>query len=213
MLDYLEHGNSESPQALMIWLHGLGADGYDLEPVADMLGLRHVRHVFPHAPVQPVTINGGMAMRAWFDIVSPDLRAQEDRAGMLASANQVIELAHALRAEASLPVVLTGFSQGAVISLVAAAQGMPGLAGVVAMSGYVPQFLAPLLSGLDGAHVLMAHGKQDEVIPFELGRAGCDALLQAGVAVDWRAYAMPHAICQEEIADMAAWLKGLLVRA
>ncbi|MEW6131862.1 MAG: carboxylesterase [Pseudomonadota bacterium] len=210
MLDYLEHGGSGDCRALMVWLHGLGADGHDLEPVADMLGLSGVRHVFPHAPMRPVTINGGMSMRAWFDIAAPDLRVQEDSTGMLASAGRVAELVRALRRDAAMPVVLGGFSQGAVISLVAAACGVPGLAGLVAMSGYVPRFLQPALPGLRGKSVMMAHGEQDEVIPFALGKAGCETLVQAGLAVDWHAYTMPHTICREEVADLAAWLKRLL---
>lgn len=210
MLDYLERGDTAPPRAMMVWLHGLGADGYDLEPVADMLQLSGIRHVFPHAPVRSVTINGGMAMRAWFDIASPDLRAQEDSAGVLASARQVAELVHALRGESALPVVLGGFSQGAVISLATAAHDMPSLTGVAAMSGYVPQFLLPSLFRLAGMRVMMAHGEQDEVIPFALGRVGHDALVQAGAVVDWHAYAMPHTICQQEISDMAGWLRSLL---
>lgn len=213
MLDYLERGGSKNCQALMVWLHGLGADGYDLEPVAEMLGLDGIRHVFPHAPLLRVTINGGMAMRAWFDIAAPDLRAQEDSAGMLASAGRVAELVRTLRNDTATPVVLGGFSQGAVISLVTAALGVPGLAGIVAMSGYVPQFLQPSLPGLGGLRVMMAHGEQDEVIPFALGKASCETLVQAGLAVDWHAYPMPHTICQQEIADMAGWLKRLLAAA
>lgn len=210
MLDYFELDGTDKPAALMLWLHGLGADGHDLEPVAEMLAVRNIRHVFPHAPVRPVTINRGMAMRAWFDIAAADLRWQEDGEGMLASALQVRALADALRGESGLPVVLAGFSQGAVISLTAAALGMPGLAGVAAMSGYVPQFLRPSLAGLRNVPVFMAHGKQDEVVPYALGRAGCDALDEGGVEVDWHGYAMSHTICQQEMLDLAAWLNAVL---
>lgn len=209
MLDFFELAAAEKPAALMLWLHGLGADGYDLEPAAEMLAVRNVHHVFPHAPVRPVTINRGMSMRAWFDVAAADLRWQEDSTGILASARQVGELAGALRAEYALPVVLAGFSQGAVVSLAAATLGVPGLLGVAAMSGYVPQFLQPLLAGLCGMHVFMAHGEQDEVIPFALGKAGRDALVESGLQVDWKGYAMPHTICQQEIQDMGGWLGKL----
>lgn len=212
MLDYfeLELKSAEPPVALMVWLHGLGADGYDLEPAAEMLETRNIRHVFPHAPVRPVTINGGMAMRAWFDIASPDLRWQEDSEGIMASAEGVRELTAALRGESGLPVVLAGFSQGAVVSLAAAAQAMPGLVGVAAMSGYVPKFLLPSLAGFHNTSLFMAHGEQDQVIPFALGKASRDALMESGLEVDWHGYAMPHTICQREVQDLAGWLSRLL---
>ncbi len=212
MLDYFELDAAEKPAALMVWLHGLGADGYDLEPAAQMLEARNIRHVFPHAPVRPVTLNGGMAMRAWYDIAAADLRWREDSEGMRASARQVRELAEALRGESALPLVLAGFSQGAVVSLAAAAQGVPGLVGVAALSGYVPRFLLPVPADMRKVRVLMAHGEQDEVVPLALGKAGRDALAENGVAVDWRAYAMPHAICQQELRDVSGWLSALLER-
>ena len=209
MLDYLELPCAGTPRALMVWLHGLGADGYDLQPVAEMLGHEGIRHVFPHAPVRPVTLNGGMAMRAWYDIAMPNLQWQEDSAGMQASARQVLELVDRLRNDSGMAVVLAGFSQGAVISLVAAAAGVRNLAGVVAMSGYAPGFLAQMPSALRGMPVLMMHGEQDEVVPFALGKASREMLHEAGAEVAWHAYAMPHSICQQEIGDVAAWLARL----
>lgn len=194
----------------MVWLHGLGADGYDLEPVAQLLGLSGVRHIFPHAPVRPVTINGGMAMRAWYDIAAPNLSLREDGDGMLASARQVIELINRLQKDSGLPVVLSGFSQGAVIALVIAVLEAQKLRGVVAMSGYVPDILSSSLSALQGTAILMAHGKQDEVVPYQLGKTGAERMLGAGVNVAWHSYEMPHAICQQEILDMGVWLNGLL---
>jgi phospholipase/carboxylesterase len=210
MLDYAELPCPEAPRALMVWLHGLGADGYDLQPAAEMLEVAGVRHVFPHAPVRPVTINGGMAMRAWYDIAAPDLRWREDIEGMQASIREVQELVDSLCGEAGLPVLLAGFSQGAVISLATAALGLPNLIGVAALSGYVPQFLLPSLAGLRTTPVLMAHGEQDEVIPFALARASREALVAGGVGVDWHEYVMPHAICQQELRDMADWLESVL---
>lgn len=209
MLDYLELACPGKTRALMVWLHGLGADGYDLEPAAEMLEVPGIRHVFLHAPVMPVTINGGMAMRAWYDIAAANLRWQEDSAGMQASARQVKEMVDELRNDAALPVVLAGFSQGAVISLAAAALGIGNLIGVVAMSGYVPQFLLPSLGGLRGSSVFMGHGEQDDVIPLALARSGKEALVDSGVEVAWHPYPMPHTICQQEIRDMADWLTNL----
>lgn len=210
MLDYIELASAEKPRALMVWLHGLGADGYDLEPAAEMLDVAGIRHVFPHAPVRPVTINGGMAMRAWYDIAAADLRWQEDSAGMQASAQQVCEFVDGLHTSSRLPIVLAGFSQGAVISLAAAALGIRNLNGVVAMSGYVPQFMLPSVQGLRGMPVWMAHGEQDEVIPLALAKAGREVLVDAGADLAWHSYVMPHAICQQEIRDMAGWLARLL---
>jgi phospholipase/carboxylesterase len=209
MLDYAELPCDEPPRALMVWLHGLGADGYDLEPAAEMLELPGIHHVFPHAPVRPVTLNGGMIMRAWYDIAAADLRWQEDTAGMQASVQQVGELVDALRRDSTLPVILAGFSQGAVISLATAVLGMPNLMGVAAMSGYVPEFLLPSLAGLCGVPVLMAHGEQDGVIPFALAKAGREALAGSGVEVAWHSYAMSHAICQQELQDLADWMMRL----
>lgn len=193
----------------MLWLHGLGADGFDLQPAAEMLEVPGIHHVFPHAPVRPVTINGGMAMRAWYDIAAADLRWQEDSGGMQASAREVRELVGALSGDSGLPLILAGFSQGAVVSLVAASLGIPNLAGVAALSGYVPQCLLPALAGLHGVPVLMAHGDQDSVIPFALARASVATLADSGVEVAWHAYAMSHTICQQELKDMAGWLTGL----
>jgi phospholipase/carboxylesterase len=210
MLEYIELPCIEKPRALMLWLHGLGADGYDLEPVADMLGIAGVRHVLPHAPVRPVTINGGMAMRAWYDIAGADLSWQEDSAGMMESATQVHELIAHVRGTTGLPVLLAGFSQGAVISLLAAGMGLNGLTGVAAMSGYVPQSLAPVPGALNGLPVFMAHGVQDGVIPFALAQQGRDTLLAEGVRMAWHAYDMQHGICQPEISALAVWVCELL---
>lgn len=213
MLDYFQLEAAETPAAIMLWLHGLGADGYDLEPAAQMLATRTVRHVFAHAPVRPVTLNGGLAMRAWFDVAAPDVTRDEDSAGIRDSVREVGALARRLRAESGLPLVLAGFSQGAVVSLAAAVAGIPGLVGVAALSGYVPRFLVPELASLRGLPLFVAHGERDEVIPYALGAAGARALVEAGAAVDWHAYAMPHSICQAELQDLAAWLERLLPEA
>lgn len=198
MLDMLEIHPDGTPRALMIWLHGLGADGYDLEPVAQMLEIPGVHHVLPHAPVRPVTLNGGMAMRAWYDIATPDLQWREDAEGMRASAQVVKTLVENLRAENGLPVMLAGFSQGAVISLATAAIGVD-LLGVAALSGYLPAYLSDVPEQLSSVPIFMAHGRQDTVIPFALAKAGSDTLIKSGSLLDWHAYDMPHAICADEI--------------
>ncbi len=210
MLDYFELPCEEEPRAMMVWLHGLGADGYDLEPVAEMLGVVGIHHVFPHAPVRPVTINNGMAMRAWYDITAPDLRWQEDSDGMSDSARLVQELIDSLGKASGLPVVLAGFSQGAVVSLVTSVLGSRKVRGVVAMSGYVPEFLSPALASLRDTSVLMMHGEQDEVVPVRLGRAGAEKMDASGIDVVWHSYEMPHSICQQEIMDVGLWLENLL---
>ncbi len=198
MFEMLEIRPDEPPRALMVWLHGLGADGYDLEPVAQMLEIAGIHHVLPHAPVRPVSLNGGLAMRAWYDIASPDLQWREDVAGMQASAHAVKSMIENLRAENDLPVLLAGFSQGAVISLATAALGVD-LLGVAVLSGYLPAYLSDVPEPLPSVPVFMAHGRQDTVIPFDLAKAGSDMLIKSGCSLDWHEYDMPHAICADEI--------------
>lgn len=210
MLDLLEIRPDGTPRALMVWLHGLGADGHDLEPVAQMLEISGVHHVLPHAPVRPVTLNGGMAMRAWYDIATPDLKWREDAEGMMASAHAVKTLVENLRVENDLPVMLAGFSQGAVISLATAALGVD-LIGVAALSGYLPAYLSDVPEPLSRVPIFMAHGRRDPVIPFALAKAGSDTLIRSGGSLDWHAYDMPHAICADEInalrKEVTRWLE------
>lgn len=210
MLEYIERLPTGKPRALMVWLHGLGADAYDLEPVAGMLEMTDIHHVFPHAPVRPVTLNGGMAMRAWYDIAGADLRWREDGLGMTESAKQVQALIATVRGTSNVPVVLAGFSQGAVISLMTAANGKAGLSGVAALSGYAPQALAAAPDILQDLAIFMAHGSQDEIIPIALAQHGRDALIGLGANVSWHAYDMPHSICQQEIVELADWLSAVV---
>lgn len=209
MFDLLEIHPDGTPRALMVWLHGLGADGYDLEPVTQMLEISGIHHVLPHAPVRPVTLNGGMAMRAWYDIATPDLLWREDAEGMRTSAHAVKILVENLRAENRLPVILAGFSQGAVISLATAALGVD-LLGVAVLSGYLPAYLSDVPEPLSRVPIFMGHGRQDPVIPFALAKAGSDTLIKSGSSIDWHAYDMPHAICAEEISalrkEVTRWL-------
>jgi phospholipase/carboxylesterase len=198
--------------AAVIWLHGLGADHTDFEPIVPELGLPPaVRFVFPDAPIRPVTINGGMRMRAWYDILQLG-GGPEDEAGIRASQRIVEELI----AQQGLPaerVALAGFSQGGAIVLQTALRHPRRLAGVIALSTYVP------LSGtLDAERspasrdlpIFMAHGMYDDLIPIARARASRDLLLGRGQPVQWREYPMPHSVCAPEVADIAGFLRELL---
>jgi phospholipase/carboxylesterase len=203
---------SAMTDATIIWLHGLGADRTDFEPIVPELDLPpSVRFVFPDAPVRPVTINGGMRMRAWYDILQFG-PGPEDAAGIRASQKTV----EGLIEQASVPperVVLAGFSQGGAIVLHTALRYPRRLAGVVALSTYLP-----LQKDLEretaeenrGIPIFMAHGRFDDIIPLARAAASRDLLAGMGYKVDWREYAMPHSVCMEEIGHVSAFLKGIL---
>jgi phospholipase/carboxylesterase len=199
-------------QHSIIWLHGLGADGQDFVPIADELKLPvAVRYIFPHAPMRPVTINGGFVMRAWYDIASQSMDAQQDTAGIRASQSLVDiliaqEVAHGI---APHNIFLAGFSQGGAIALHTALRQTAPLGGVLALSSYLPLAeTAPreLLEQTKSTPVFMAHGRSDPIVPYALGVASRDALLKFGYAVEWHEYAMQHSVCGEELEDIAAWL-------
>ena len=218
MLDCIELTTGEAPSLAVIWLHGLGADGHDFEPIVPELALGFpARFVFPHAPVRPVTINAGMAMRAWYDILSFDRGAAEDAAGIRASAAAVAELV-ARELERGIPperVVLAGFSQGGAIALHAALRAPQALGGVLALSTYLPLAgtLAAERSAANAAiPIFMAHGTADPVLPLALGEASRRALEALGYAVDWHGYPMPHSVCIDEIKAIGAWLAALPAR-
>jgi phospholipase/carboxylesterase len=216
-LDAIEIETAAAPDAAVIWLHGLGADGHDFEAVVPELrlppGLR-LRFVFPHAPVRPVTINMGMPMRAWYDILQMG-GGKEDEAGIRTSQAQVQALVEREKTRGVAPrrVVLAGFSQGGAIALHTGLRHPERLAGVLALSTYLP--LAGTLSGERSAAnadlpVFMAHGTQDPMIGIARARESRAALQALGYAVEWKEYAMGHAVCGEEIADIAACLLRLL---
>jgi phospholipase/carboxylesterase len=218
MLDSIELTTGDAPQLAVIWLHGLGADGHDFEPIVPELGLRFpVRFVFPHAPVRPVTINGGMAMRAWYDILGFDRRSQEDAAGIRASGAAVTRLIdrEIERGMSSERIVLAGFSQGGAVALHTALREPRTLAGVLALSTYLP--LASTLAGERsaanaGVPIFMAHGTEDSVLPFALAEASRRALEALGYAVAWHPYSMAHSVCLEEVSAIGAWLAALPAR-
>ena len=220
-LDTLELQSGENPTASIIVLHGLGADGHDFVPVAEALDLSAVgpvRLVFPHAPVRPVTINGGHAMRAWYDILSPDLVRREDEAGLRASAAdiQVLLDREATRGIAPGRTVLMGFSQGCAMALMVGLRAPQRLAGVVAWSGYLPlaaHTAAERSAANADVPIFMAHGRQDPVVVPARGLAARDALLALGYPVQWRDYPMAHAVCPEEITDLNRFLLTVLAPA
>lgn len=212
LLDAVELTTGPAPQISVIWLHGLGADGHDFEPIVPELGLDFAaRFVFPHAPVRRVTINGGMAMRAWYDILGWGRQARQDAAGIHASAMAVgrlidREVGRGIPAER---IVLAGFSQGGAIALHTALRERRALAGVLALSTYLPlaETLADERSAANASlPILMVHGTADAVLPLALAESSRRVLADLGYHVDWRAYPMAHTVCLDEIALIAAWL-------
>lgn len=208
----------ETATASVIWLHGLGADGHDFEPIVAELGdavTRNVRYVFPHAPRIPVTINGGMVMRAWYDISDTDLANRADESGVRASAGIVEglieeELAKGL---ASTRILLAGFSQGGAIALHTGIRYEKPLAGILALSTYLPLQEAAageIREANRNIPIFLAHGSQDPVIPLALSERSRQFLASLGYPVQCHTYPMPHSVCPEEIRDMAIWLEQVL---
>jgi len=203
------------PEAAVIWLHGLGADGHDFEPIVPELELpKPVRFIFPHAPVRPVTINNGMRMRAWYDIFQFGGGA-EDEAGLRASEALLNELIskEKKRGIAASKIVLAGFSQGGAIALQTGLRHAEALAGIMALSTYLP--LAGKLeqeksAGNQKVPIFMAHGSYDDIIPLKRAEQSRDALLSAGYRIDWHTYPMPHSVCPEEIGHISQFLARTL---
>ena len=195
----------------VIWLHGLGADGHDFEPIVPALGLRDlgVRFVLPHAPARPVSVNMGLIMRAWFDIRGLDFRGDVDEKGIQESIAQVEALVARERERGieSRKIALAGFSQGGSIALAVALRHPEQLAGVVALSTYLPA--GPWADG-GAISVFQAHGTDDPLIRLERGEETRDRLRALGCDVAWKTYPMAHSVCPEEVADIGAWLRGRL---
>ena len=221
-LEVIEVETAPTPTASIIILHGLGADGNDFVPVAEELALASVgpvRFVFPHGPTRPVTINGGYAMRAWYDILGTELGPggvkREDEAGLRASQALVDELIANERAR-GIPanrIVLAGFSQGCAMTFMAGLRYPERLAGLLGMSGYLPlaaTTAAERSAANAGLAVFQAHGRADPVIALARATASRDALLALGYPVEWHDYPMPHSVCAPEIADMNRWLLKVL---
>lgn len=218
MLQTIELHAGDAPRASIVVLHGLGADGTDFLSLADELDLAAVgplRWVFPRAPVMPVTINGGYAMRAWYDILGADLVRREDEAGLRASIGAV----HALldrevaRGVPAGRIVLAGFSQGCAITLGAGLRYPHRLAGLAGLSGYLPLADRTEAESHDANRatpVFLAHGRQDGVVPLARGEAARDVLQARGQPLQWQAYPMEHAVCLEEVRDLQHWLLQVL---
>ncbi len=216
----LEHFVVETgpdPRFTILWMHGLGADGHDFEPIVPELleaGMPSLRFVFPHAPVIPVTLNNGYRMRAWYDIVGIDKRSAEDFAGIQASAEAVDGLIRREneRGIATDRIVIAGFSQGGAMALHIATRAKYKLAGVIALSCYLPLAaeLAARKSPANAATpIFMAHGSQDPVVPYALGDESRRFLEAAGYRVEWHTYPMPHSVCEPEVADIRKYLSAI----
>jgi phospholipase/carboxylesterase len=218
LLPRVELESAPNPSAAVIWLHGLGADGHDfagLVPELDLSNCPPIRFVFPHAPSMPVTVNGGYVMPAWYDILGPNLVSQQDAAGIQASERAIValiahEVARGIPAER---IVLAGFSQGCAMALHTGLRLPQRLAGIMALSGYLP--LADRLAAERHAAnartpVFMAHGTQDPVVVLARGEASRDALATLGQPVQWHSYPMPHSLHPREIADISAFLAQVL---
>ena len=200
------------PEAAVIWLHGLGADGHDFEPIVPELELsKPVRFVFPHAPIRPVTINNGMRMRAWYDIFQFG-GGREDEQGLRASQKLVEEM---IRAQGLPPekIVLAGFSQGGAIVLQTGLRYAERLAGIMALSCYLPiasTVAAERSAANQSIPIFMAHGAYDDIIPIQRAQQSRAALEQLGYNVEWHDYPMPHSVCAPEIADISAFLSKVI---
>ena len=209
----VEVSTGDMPVGSVIWLHGLGADGHDFEPIVPELRLNTpLRFVFPHAPVRPVTLNGGMAMRAWYDILSLDAEGRADADGVRAS-GRILESLIEREIERGIPaekIVIAGFSQGGAIALHAMLTTGHDLAGVMALSTYLalPADLE-LAGSRKDIPLFMAHGSFDTVLPLQWGQLSAEKLDAVGYRVDWHEYPMAHAVCPQEIDDIGQWLRTI----
>jgi phospholipase/carboxylesterase len=218
-LQSVEIETAPDPRHAVIWLHGLGADGHDFEPVVkamDLEGLPPLRFVFPHAPTRPVTINGGYVMRAWYDIVSTDFsQRREDPQGVRDSAVQLglMMARENARGVPDCQIILAGFSQGGAVALHAGLRHPQRLAGILALSTYLP-LPDTLADEADEANrnipIFMAHGESDPVIPFDFARESRDLLEAAGYTLEWHEYIADHSVVMEELRDIEVWLRGVI---
>ena len=210
MLDAVDIPAKTTHRATIIWLHGLGADGHDFAPIARELKLPEsmgVRFILPHAPQRPVTINGGMVMRAWYDIAHTDIGRTPDLQGI---ADSLKEITHFIEAEkkAGIPsqrILIAGFSQGGVLAIESISQFQDEIGGAIALSGYLARS-----SGLPEAtgtqRIFLAHGTEDPIVPFDLGLHAKKELEWKGYEVTWGEWRMPHSVCIEEIEAIRAWI-------
>ena len=221
ILETIEIETGKNPAASVIWMHGLGADGNDFVPIVNELelgGTPAIRFVFPHAPMRPVTINNGYVMRAWYDVSLGDLEGNSRRAdegGVRESQAQITALIEreARRGVAAEHLVLAGFSQGGAIALQTGLRHPQKLAGVMALSTYLPladSLLQEAAPANKATPIFMAHGTYDPLVPLMMGAGSMTLLTGLGYAVEWRQYPMPHSVCPEEIQDIGEWLRKVL---
>jgi phospholipase/carboxylesterase len=221
LLPAIEIETADDPQFSVIWLHGLGADGSDFVPIVAELGLADdcaVRFVFPHAPLMPVTCNGGYVMRAWYDIISLEINSRQvDDAGIVASRQAIRQLIEreVRRGMPSERIFIAGFSQGGAVAYATALTHPEKLAGLIALSSYIPN---PGLLAAEAAPanraipIFAAHGRGDDVVSFALGVAARDLLVERGYTLEWHDYPMPHSVCLEEIDAIGEWLRNTMAR-
>ena len=219
LLPAIEIETTPNPRFSVIWLHGLGADGSDFEPVVPELGLDEscgTRFIFPHAPMIPVTCNGGYVMRAWYDIISLDANNRQiDDAGIVASREAIRRLVEreVARGVPAARVFIAGFSQGGAVAYATALTHPEKLGGVIALSTYIPNrdWLAAEISLANRTTpIFAAHGRDDDVVAPVLGLAARDFLVERGYPVEWHDYAMPHSVCIEEIEAIGQWLRRIM---
>jgi phospholipase/carboxylesterase len=216
LLEYLEVTTADNPEYSVIWLHGLGADGHDFEPIVPHLGLppaAAVRFIFPHALMRPITVNGGAVMRAWYDIIEISTSKGQDEAGIRHSAGKIRALiGHEIdRGIPASKIVLAGFSQGGAMALYVGLRYPQRLAGIMVLSAYLmfPEKLQNEHSEANTATpVFVGHGTQDPVVPYALGQAVWSVLEARQQPVEWHSYPIPHSVSQPEIADIGRWLQG-----
>jgi phospholipase/carboxylesterase len=218
LLEALEVETAPHPEACVIWLHGLGADGHDFEPVVPALDLPEkpgIRFVFPHAPMQPVTLNGGMVMRAWYDVYGVEGVRREDEPGIRASQGRVEALIarETARGIPTARLVVAGFSQGGAIALHTGLRHAERLAGILALSTYLPlpgTLAAEAHAANRDVPIFMAHGTHDQLITLARAQRSRDRLLELGYRVEWHEYPMAHQVCDEELRDVSTWLRRVL---
>ncbi len=213
LLETVEHTTGTPVGASVLWLHGLGADGHDFEPIVPDLAPEnvHLRFVFPHAPMRRVTLNGGLRMRAWFDVLGLDRSSEQDAGGIRRSEQQIRTLIRRERERGVAPerIVLAGFSQGGAIALHAGLRYAERLAGILALSTYLPlhtTLAAEASAANRKTPIFQAHGTEDPLVTLDLGVFTREFLEEQGYAIEWKDYRMEHAVCPEEVGDIRGWL-------